>query len=68
MRAEDELPVCQTLMLARSRLLQWRQRQWASAGRGSSTSRWALWPHRRHSMKSVVVGWAMCQSLGVGAC
>ncbi len=43
-------------MLAGSRFPQWVQRQRAPAGKGSwDTSRCALWPQRRHSMKSVAV-------------
>jgi hypothetical protein len=56
MRADDDPPVCHTLMLSRSRLLQFVQRQRASDGSGScDTSRWALWPHLRHATKIVVV-------------
>jgi hypothetical protein len=58
-RADEEPPVCHTLMLARSRLLQFLHRQRASGGSGSVTSRWALCPHRRHSMKMVDVFPAM---------
>jgi hypothetical protein len=56
MRADEEPPVCHILMDSRSRLPQAEQRQRASGGNGNSlTSRWPLWPHRRHSMKTVAV-------------
>jgi hypothetical protein len=43
MRAEEDPPVCHTLMLSRSRLLHFEQRQRASGGIGSwDTSRCAL--------------------------
>jgi hypothetical protein len=55
-RADDEPPVCHTLMASGARLLHREQRQRASAGSGSCvTSRCALCPHRRHSMKIVAV-------------
>ena len=55
-RADDEPPVCQVLMVAVSRFPHCVQRQRAPAGKGSwDTSRCALWPQRRHSMKSVAV-------------
>jgi len=60
MRADDEPPVCQVLISAGSRFPHPVQRQRAPAGNGNwETSRWALWPHRRHSMKSVAVVFGM---------
>jgi len=60
--AEDESPVCQVLMSAGSRFPHPVQRQRPPAGKGNcETSRCPLWPHRRHSMKSVAVVFGMCE-------
>jgi hypothetical protein len=63
MRAEDEPPVCHTLMDLGSRLLQLEHRNRAPAGNGSCvTSRCALCPHLRHSMKIVAVDLGMARA------
>ena len=63
MRADEDPPVCHILMDSRSRLPQAEQRQRASGGNGSwLTSRCPLWPHRRHSMKTVAVCFGMRQA------
>ena len=63
MRADEDPPVCQTLMEPRSRLPHIEQRQRASGGSGNcDTSRCALWPHRRHSTKMVAVVFGMRQA------
>ena len=59
-RADDDPPVCQRRICPGSRLRQLEQRKRAPAGSGrKSTSRCALWPHRRHSMKIVFAPRAM---------
>jgi len=54
MRAEEDPPVCQTLMDRESRFAHREHRQFASAGSGQkSTSRCPLCPQRWHSMNTV---------------
>ncbi|HEV7608432.1 MAG TPA: hypothetical protein VGO61_13900 [Steroidobacteraceae bacterium] len=63
-RADDDPPVVQTLMEPGSRFRQLEHRQRASGGKGrNSTSRCPLWPHRRHSMKTVVDPLAIPKSI-----
>jgi len=64
-REDDEPPVCHTLMEPASRFWQFEQRHRAPAGSGrNATSRCALWPHRRHSMKMVWAPFATAQAYG----
>jgi len=64
MRAEEEPPVCQTLMERESRFAQSEHRQRASAGSGQKvTSRCPLCPQRWHSTKTVTDPRAMRRRL-----